>query len=115
MEEPVTFALWVAVAPEKKVEAERLLQRAQPELARFLLLQRVARGLHERAPVLLVDDVGWSEVQRWKSEAEHLGPPTVYQARFGPAEAHRLRRCVPHDLRYAGILGCPLCIDYYRR
>ena len=114
MEDPITFDLWVTVAPDKKSEAKRLLQKAQPALSRLALLQMIARSVAADTPLLLVRDIGWSEVQQWKVEGGALGVIETYQAGYGPSLRHRMQKCQVHSVCYGGCLGCPVCNGSHR-
>lgn len=112
MEDPVTFDLWL-VGVADRVKAERLLQEAQPHLTRLELLQRLAKG-RAGDSIHVVAESGWDDVQHFKREAALIGAAHVYQAGYGPASMARLQRCEAHDLRHAGVLGCPVCARRHR-
>lgn len=108
MEDPIQFDLWCAPSKaDKPWLIENLELPAQTEAQR---LRAIASAVRLQQPILFRAALGWAEAVAQRSRLLTAGvDSTLYQAGYGPEDAHRLSQCPIHNAFYGGCLGCPVC------
>lgn len=110
MEDHVTFDLWGIAERAMQRELEEILRASQPEVKRASITRKIARSALLAESVILVENVGWRDVQVWRTRtAKFARSVRINQAGCVPTDERPLAFCSVHDLYFGGCLGCPVC------
>lgn len=113
MEDPITFDVWGRLRPGMGEVARALLHEARPGASRLSILQSIAKAPTPDG-LLIIEGIGWAAAEEWRARAsEAFERIELYQSGHSPSRQAHLQLCPIHRLYFGGVLGCPVCQDFY--
>jgi hypothetical protein len=116
MEAPWSFDVYCKVSKGANRDAVDLLAQLRPDLLRRERHILVNRATVNGSWVCFFRDVGWSCAQTFKA-SRPLWLPEIAVVLFKdePSASDSRRTCQNHGVSLVGIIGCPVCADFYER
>ncbi len=115
MEGRIAFDLWGDVIPEFKERALETIGDLRPELTRPAILRELILAPAPGRWIMIAQNLEWDTMRTLREQViTCFAHPQAYQAGYGPSDRDRLKECPVHRLFYGGVLGCPVCRDWFR-
>jgi hypothetical protein len=116
MEALWTFDVYCKVSKGSNQDAVELLTQLRPDLLRRERHIFVNRAAVNGSWMCFLRDVGWSDAQAFKaSRPSWMLAVAVVLFNDDPSASDSRPTCQNHGVRFAGIIGCPVCADFYKR
>ncbi|HYG36689.1 MAG TPA: hypothetical protein VEC99_17980 [Clostridia bacterium] len=115
MEDPIRFDTWARITAGQREVLIQFLQNSFPDRPAVELRKR-ANDAVRGAAILIAQHVTWARVSRMLSrDLELFSEISVYQEGYGPSDCSHRRSCPIHNVFYSGVLGCPVCGEFYAK
>ena len=112
MEDPICFDTYVRVQPGEAAGAAQALRELRPELTELEAHRLANRSATLGHWILLGSRLPWGQATSMRETAPTFFPDVqLLQAGYEPSDS--LSNCESHKLRFAGVLGCPVCSGFF--
>ncbi len=112
MEDPISFDTYVRVQPGEVARAVQALRELRPELTELEAHVLANRSVTLGHWILLGSRLPWGQATSMRATAPTFFPNVqLVQAGYEPSDS--LSYCESHNLRFAGVLGCPVCGGFF--
>lgn len=112
MEDPISFDVYGKIDSEHREEAVSELLKTNIYPSEIEVRKSVNSACHDGKYTILSRGLGWGKSHKFIEACNWAKELTLCQEMYYPGGKESY--CKEHNLHYGGILGCHVCVNFYK-